>query len=194
MTNDEKIVPAAKPTLKRRWFQFSLRTLLIGTAVIGGVADRGLRWIAPAQRQRAAVQMVERLGGSVTYADAQAKGSWIVTRLRDWLPRDYVDNVVGVSFIMTQVADADLVHLNGFRNLVQLELSGTAVTDEGLTHLRGLTLLRVIYLDGTQVTDVGLIHLKGLASPEGDLPRQYSGDRRGVTSFERTHATGGDLP
>src|SRR5687768_7284199 len=72
---------AAKPRARRRWFQFSLRALFVGVTVIGVLLAVGLRWIAPAQRQRAAVQMVERLEGFVVYADAEADEGWLTTWL-----------------------------------------------------------------------------------------------------------------
>ena len=64
MTTDQ---PApSKP--RRRWFQFSLRTLLVAVAV---VAVRLALTANAARKQRAAVAAIEALGGSVRYEHEQ---------------------------------------------------------------------------------------------------------------------------
>src|SRR5688572_24747048 len=55
----ERVAPA-KP--KRRWFQFSLATLLLLTLACAVVLAL---WAASAERQRRAVEYVEGLGGDV---------------------------------------------------------------------------------------------------------------------------------
>lgn len=157
--------PAAQP--KRRWFQFSVRGLLIGTAVVAvGLAILDWRWIEPAQRRRAAVKMVERLGGKVKYADVpwhhRVHESWATQKLRNWLPREYFDDVQVVSLTSTRVTDAELFHLKGLVALKYLELNRTPVTDAGLVHIREVTSLEWLYLKDTKVTDVGLVHLREL--------------------------------
>src|SRR5205823_1776920 len=101
--------PAAKP--KHRWYQFSLRTLLITMVVLSAAMAVGLRWVAPAQRQRAVVRWVEKVGGEVYYRAVPVDEARIVKKLRDWLPRDYFDEIDTVNLVRTQVTDADLVHL-----------------------------------------------------------------------------------
>lgn len=151
--------PAAKP--KRRWFQFSLRTLLIGTAVVGAFLGVMLRWIAPAQRQRAAVLIVERLGGKVEYEKAAPGESWFAHKLRRWLPRYFFDAVVTLYF-RSAVADKDLLCLSRFKQLEGVCLIGTEATDAGVRYLSELERLTYVELDGTRITDVGLAHLSGL--------------------------------
>src|SRR5262245_13049842 len=72
----------------RRWLQFRLRTLLIGTAVVAVFLGVAVRWIAPAQRQRAAVRWAAAVGGWAVYRESPTDQSWLVTKLRSLLPRD----------------------------------------------------------------------------------------------------------
>lgn len=161
--------PTAKP--RRRWFQFSLRTLLIGTAVVAVFCAIGLRWIVPAQRQRAAVKMVKDAKGFVQYADPEAHEWRIVSTLRDWLPRDFFDPVVAASFefrgvpraVPLPLTDADMNALVGFPQLQELNLGSTKITDAGLAHVQVLSQLRSLDIDGTMTSDLGLAHLHDLA-------------------------------
>jgi hypothetical protein len=61
--------------------------------------------------------------------------------LRRWLPRDYTDNVVGISFMLGN-SDSDLVHLLPFKDLRERFIDGEQVTDAGLRKLSGLTELQ----------------------------------------------------
>lgn len=160
-TEDQSVI---HPQPSRRWHQFSLRTLLIGTTIVGALLGVSLRWIVPSQRQRMAVRMVERTGGKIVYTDAPAGEARFVTRLRDWLPRDYFDHVVLIDLSNRPVTDADLAHVKGLAELSWLSLYNTQVTDAGLVHLQGLRRLTQLYLYNAQVSDAGLVHLRGLTA------------------------------
>src|SRR4051812_488751 len=115
-------VAAAKsivPTHKRRWFQFSLRTLLAGMTAVAFYLAVLSMWIAPAQRQRAAVGKIHRFGGSVQYAFPPRDESSAVRNLRTWLAQDYFDSVIDVhmSYPSQKLMDADLVHVEAFPKL-----------------------------------------------------------------------------
>jgi Leucine-rich repeat (LRR) protein len=142
------------PKPKRRWFQFSLRTLLLtmflAACLVGWVAWR-LR--APNLKK------LEAVGGRV------------------WGKGDGPREVCFVSYICTPygsflderneaVADADLWHLKAVPNLRSLELSHTNISDDGLVHLRRLRTLAVLELEDARVTDAGLAHLKQLPQLE----------------------------
>ena len=161
---------------RRRWWQISLRTLLI--------LALGLSWfVIRGERQRRSVASFEAMGGVVFY-DTPEERFLDLTR---WLPRDYLDNVThvrlvghrmtdagaahlgvltrlqGVDLRATPLTDAGLVHLHGLSRLKWLNLSGTQVTDVGVAHLQSSGRLETLDLDGTQVTDAGLAHLKDLS-------------------------------
>src|SRR5687768_10143976 len=120
-------VAAAKP--KRRWFQFSLATLLLLTLACAVVL--GL-WVAPAARERRAVEFVEGLGGHVEYADEGDEAALAPAWLRKWLGPDYFQSVRGVALYHTQVSDAGLAQLKELTTLEGLHLGGTQVGDAGL--------------------------------------------------------------
>ncbi len=54
------------------------------------------------------------------------------------------------------IDDDELVHLQGMRDLLYLDLSRTPITDAGLLHLQGLERLEVLQLWHTSITDAGL--------------------------------------
>ena len=118
------------PTPKRRWYQFSLRALLVFVVLV----SIGMSWVAVrkqrVRRQREAVRAIEKLGGDVRYEEAQ-------TPVPRWLRE-----LLGDDFFFLKV---DTVHL-----------SGTEVTDVGLEHLKWLATLEALFLSNTQVTDAGL--------------------------------------
>jgi hypothetical protein len=168
------------------------RPLWIGLAallvIVTGIA---LRVGIPIYRQRAAIQVVEALGGRV---ETRVKvPDWIKKRFGlsaaekiDWLfsyvitvNLGYLDVVDSkLEFIRvfidleslyihgTEVTDSGLGHLQGLTKLQRLSLKGTQVTDTGLNHLQGLTNLESLFLNGTQVTDAGLKHLQRLTKLE----------------------------
>lgn len=81
---------------RRRWFQFSLRTLLIVMIAVGSLAGLvGIR-LQRARRQHEAAVAIRRLEGTVEYS--QAQGTPLVVRdlLEAQLGRDFFDSVVAV--------------------------------------------------------------------------------------------------
>ncbi|NQU19726.1 MAG: hypothetical protein HQ567_00475 [Candidatus Nealsonbacteria bacterium] len=172
---------------KRRWYQYSLRSLLVFVVV----ASIGFSWLATrlkrakARHQAAAeVQKVaaeiQSLGGSVDI-DCLDEPNWFDRLLGDpGVLR--VDHVRGgsefgslgmkklkglndlriLNLFLAEVTDADLVYLEGLDNIEHLSLRGSPITDAGLKHLEGMTNLRYLNLAQTQVTGRGLEHLKGL--------------------------------
>lgn len=150
----------AKP--QRRWYQFSVKELLVGTALVAvalGMAWQG--WIVPTQRQRAAVRRMCEMGGTVRYwMDTRDGEIGAIARLFQWLPRELFDDVRFVDLGGSQVSDAELIHLGGFKSLEALYLHDANVTDAGLTNLSRLTTLRRLALDNTRVTSSGVADLQ----------------------------------
>lgn len=151
-----------KPNSQRRWFRFSLRTLLL----VVTVACVGFGWMGhklrQAERQREAVAAIRELGAWVHYdsdvypPDHKRRPSW----LRQSIGEDVFANVVDVRW--ERASDDALVHLAALPKLEHLNLAGSEITDNGLTHLRPLKHLRSLDLASTKVTDTGLMHLRPL--------------------------------
>jgi hypothetical protein len=119
----------AKPKL--RWFQYSLRTLLVFVTLCAIPCS----WLAvkmqQAKRQREAVAAIEKLGGTVFWSEPSGL-AWMQSLLGDDL----------------------------FRHVESVYLNDTEVTDAGLEHLTGLNMLQVLSLYQTKVTDAGVKKLK----------------------------------
>src|SRR5262245_46529558 len=155
--------------LKRRWFRFSLRTLLIVVTVVGvwlGIV------VNHARGRREAIRAVDELGG--TYGVRILGPKW----LRDWVggERYFYDAVRVACGTGNQgyqpnhpFKNEDLArmihHLKAFSHLTQLHLTNTNITDNGLHALKDLPDLTDLYLDHTQVSDRGIAvleHIKTL--------------------------------
>ncbi|MCX7424285.1 MAG: hypothetical protein NTW96_01400 [Planctomycetia bacterium] len=150
--------PSPSRPRRRRWFQYSLRTLLLVVtvaAVLLGI------WTGRARRQKEAVEAIRELGGYVGYssADGDAPGpDW----LRKWLGIDYFDSVVCVYVVGDGFTDDDLEQLQSLRGLKSLCLLAPNITDAGLEHVGHLHDLKILWLGGPGITDAGFAHLKHL--------------------------------
>jgi len=143
---------------KRRWHQFSLRTLLIFVTVLAvGPGSWVIYERTKAQRQKAAVSLLGK-----QHSEVHSRLSW----MQALLVEDAPGNVVGVSLRNRQVSDADLAPLADLPDLIWLDLDGTPLSDQGLVHLAGLKKLRRLRLDETQITDAGLANVANLTQLE----------------------------
>ena len=168
---------AHKP--KRRFFRYSLRTMLVVVLVL----SVWLGWMANrAAKQRRAVALVKELGGSVTY-DCQARftttggsrrnlvvntGEMTIYEpppeddlLHKYIGHDWFHDVGHVVLVGTDVTDEQLEQVvDGLPNIVQLTLINCCITDAGLEHLALLKKLETVFLHGTSVTDDGIARLE----------------------------------
>lgn len=149
------IEPTATPTPRRRWLQYSLRTLLVLVLLL----SLPLAWFAlkirKAERQRQAVDAIATLGGWVRY-DYQFNSSGVYIQgarppgpewLRKLVGHDLFTHVTMVSLqpryrfslAVNRIGDDALEHLRQFTELQRLSLLSTKVTDAGLEHLGGLS-------------------------------------------------------
>lgn len=110
-------------------------------------------------RQRAVVQAIERLHGSVEYDDLSST-SVVRTWLARWLGREAIANVNAVYLAGASIIDDDLTWLKELPRLRIVVLTSSPVTDAGLPHLRGLTHLETVDLRFTGVTDDGVASLR----------------------------------
>jgi hypothetical protein len=130
-----------------------------------------------AEKQRAVVEVIQRLRGSVRY-DYQRdleKGLYAPppgpAALRERYGLDMVATVERVSFGPRTGAD-DILDDAGLRevdgplralpHLTSLDICGKGVTDAGLKHLAGLSQLKELSIYGTSITDSGLEQIQGL--------------------------------
>ncbi len=176
------------PQHKLRWFQFSLRTLLVVMTLICVFLGMVFNYVVlPAERQRAAVQAIAKfqlspkyrtdpLASPLTltnpfssplavYASAPKDEFWLIDKLRSILPRDYFYAVLAVDLTGCEFQDLDLVVLKQLPRLRSLGLSDTNVTDAGLENLKDLVDLEELELGRRKrenLSDIGIAHLKNL--------------------------------
>ena len=128
---------------KRRWFQYSLRTLLVLVTLFAVACSWYDYEMRKAAKRRAAIVKIEKLGGAVRYYDASYKYTrgkprqWF-SWLRNIHGDEHLGNAVSVRFY-DSLTDADLVHLGALVNLEELWFWEGPITDAGLVHLKGLT-------------------------------------------------------
>ena len=162
---------------RRRWFQCSLRTILLGTALIACELGRFVRKVDRAGR---AVAAIEEVGAFWACAGRSRDPGKIEAWLRRRLPPAYFDDVIIVhADHNAQITDTVAAHLSALTSLEQLDLRGTRVTDAGVAHLSALTSLHYLYLSGTQVSDAGLAHFPALRVAGRALSQRDERDLRG---------------
>jgi hypothetical protein len=172
LSSADSPVPAKKS--KRRWFQFSLRSLLIFT-MICAVASAWLgRKMEQKRREQEAVKAIVKLGGLVGYDSEEItkdrNGQMRVAGPRgpDWLRRFlgeyFFSEIRFVSLNNVRDIDAALAKVSGLAQVQMLSFGvrGSDVTDATLVRLNGLPQIQGLSLQGTKVTDAGLVNLKGL--------------------------------
>ena len=146
------------PKPKCRWFQYSLRTLL----VVMLWASIGMSWVGvkiwQAKREREAVETIQKFGGGVNWHKLSGP-KW----LQLLVGVDIFNNVRIVNIAGTKVNDAGLESLKCLPQLQWLDLGYTQITDADLEHLQGSSQLQVLLLSETKVTDAGLKYLDGLS-------------------------------
>jgi hypothetical protein len=176
----------AEPRRRLRWYQFSLRTLLIAVTLIACACSWFTVQIQRADQQYDAAEILSHFGYSVEY-DYEYPREWGQTKsppAPEWIlnlvGEDFIYNVHAVgeypnySFIRPPnethppvMTDADMEvfqHLPRLRILrLQNNLGDSAqLTDDGIFNLESLKLLETLDLSGTAITDAGLAHIEGL--------------------------------
>ena len=150
--------------LFRRRFQFNLRSLLL---LVVAVAIPS-RWfsveVTKARKQKEAVEMVVKLGGTVNYDyEDDGHGNFDESAmprgpepLRKLLGDGFFADVVVVDLSKTEVTDAQLENLNAFPELMNLYICDTKITDSGVKRLAGLKNLQSVALGSPRITDMAI--------------------------------------
>ncbi len=163
-------MPADQPPKlkqKLRWYQFSLRTLLIFVTLVAVACS----WFAvktqQARRQKEIVDAVYRLGGCVQY-DYQWKVYMEFTIPKPpvrpfWLckllGRDFFCNVKFVDLSSLKDTCVDLDMLKSLKEVKEIDLHNTRISDNELICLEGLRELEYLTVEDTKVTDAGVAKL-----------------------------------
>jgi len=148
---------------RRRWLKFSLGGLLLAITLLclllGWQADR-------VARQRRAVEMVERLGGSIFYRhqlvsrgyhdpSLPAPGpEWLKTLVgEDWFRTADAVFLIGSP---TALSDSDFALLSDLPYLQELYVADSPVTDRQMQYLARLHRLELLCLPKANLSDAGL--------------------------------------
>lgn len=167
-----------------RWPTYSIRSLLLFMAV----ASLPMIEIAKAHHRSRIVNMIEELGGVVTYegepfprlGSTMGFDGEVVPRRGLWqrwtpawliqvLGKDCFYEVVAIQFVIRsnmrfEFGDAECEQLRVFDKIELLRLDCTEVTNESLATIGSFQKLRGLDLNQTRVTDDGLPRLAGLKS------------------------------
>ncbi len=152
---------------RRRWFQFSVRSVLIAMTLFG--VWFGLR-MDRARRQQKAVAVLRERGGVLYESQFQCEGlsarfgkaaPWGPKWLRAIVGDDFFDRV-RAAWLTESPNDDDLTYLRDLPDIESLIISSNYVTGKGVEHLQGLTSLKELILGRNKLTDADLAHLEPL--------------------------------
>ncbi len=163
---------AEPPKRSRRWFQFSLRTLLI-FAIVFAIPCAWLgRKIERKRREREVVNAIVKLGGEVSYDYQFDPSGYRIPNphlpgpewLRQLLGENFFTDVEVMGITITPDAEAALANVRGLTQLKILWLWGrrNTVSDAWIVNLKALTQLKELTLGNIKITDAGLESLKDL--------------------------------
>jgi hypothetical protein len=138
---------AEPPKRKRRWFQFSLRTLMIGTVVVAVIAGWLGRGIEHNRRESEVAKAVTSIGGTIFYDYERWGGGWSRGPkpngpgwLRAILGENCFSEVTFVGLSDTIVTDADLPaieqNMSHLAHLKMLDVTRTKISAAGVKHLK----------------------------------------------------------
>jgi Leucine-rich repeat (LRR) protein len=170
----------ATPKPKLRWYQYSLRTLLVVVFLFALALSPLRSRLDDARTECSAVEALDRVGACVSYTsseglasdsrfDSSVQQSTTTRRIDEWLRVRLFGRVVAVHFYdfsgrgqsNRTLTDA-FARLEDLRQTQLVELDHTRVTDADLIHLRSLHHLRTLYLWGTKIGDEGIANIANL--------------------------------
>ena len=161
--------PPTKPR-RRRWLQFSLRSLLIFTTLCAVAAALLARRMEQKGNERDAVEAIRRAGGTVRYGYQYDRSGKAVPNamptgwawLRVLLGDNFFSEVDSV-FLYAPVRCRALGRADpGTKDLKRLELVGEKPADDDLDYIVRLPRLTTFGVPGNKITDVGLAKICAL--------------------------------
>jgi hypothetical protein len=158
--------PSAAPPKRRRRFQFSLRTMMVFTAICAVGCGWLFRRVEQKRKEREAVEALRRNFVAECFYDYQLDGSGAEPPGPGWLRSVFGENFFAAVTIanfggMRSARESSLVRIEAMPDLVELNMPLCDLSDQGLVHLQGLTKLRELNLSGTNVGD-GIVCLSKL--------------------------------
>ena len=148
---------------RRRFFQVSLRTLLILTTLVAIALGILTRVHHRVQEQKIAVARIKALGGQVVYDYEEGKPSAKQKRappgwpwLRKLVGDEYFQDVVGITLDGTPVSDTDLNIIGKLRGMKTLSTIGREKTENGRYIIRWSKFPEPVF---SRITDDGLRRL-----------------------------------
>ena len=154
----EKMSQKPKSNLRWRWRSFSLRAMLVLTAVfsvyIASVVRSDLK-------RRSAADAIAVYGGRVSWE--QRGPTWLASLIG----RDLYARPKEIGFLNESLPDKALALLDGLQDAEQLLIAqNDTFTGVGFEHLDGFHKLRFLHVYNTPLTDEGVSKLPKLASLE----------------------------
>ena len=169
----DPISPPIKPT-KRRWLQFSLRTMLIVTAVFSA-------WLAfvyvPAKRADRAIKALQAVGVQVSYDYQHVSGtarhlySFRVPQpgspfLRAIFGDGFFQHADGIMLNNKPLKAEDVKLVERLPTISELWFDGCGIGDESMVYFSNLRNLDFLLLRDNHITDLGLAKLEQLTALE----------------------------
>ena len=162
-----------KPKPRRRWLQFSLRTLFIVVTVfcvwLGFVVSK-------AREQRLAVEAIRAVGGYVSYNYQYSAQVGVLgwpkvlgnpppplpgpVWLRKLIGTEYFSIATEVWLSGQRTNDIPFSAIQRLRKLTGLTIHDTKITDTELEHLQGLASLKTLYFVNVEISDEGIKKLE----------------------------------
>jgi hypothetical protein len=146
------------PAPSRRWFRFSLRTLLAAVAVLA-IVFGWVAWRLDRAREQGRVLADLYSATGVSFVGFDMPKSSPESLKTQWVFGHFfrVDRLeIGP---LPHTPDNALKHLPRLPQLEKLKIESDAITDDGLRHLLGIKRLRVLGIVSAQLTDDGLLIL-----------------------------------
>jgi hypothetical protein len=157
--------PVEKPVKRKlRWYQFSLRSLLIFVTLFAVACSWFAVKMGQAKRQREAIQVIQKAGGNVAYdyeetaprTRSSSGKPWEPEWLSKLLSEDFFHDPVYFSLSGSPKDEGWLKAVNSLPSLKTLLLWSENISNQTLDHLAELPNHEELHLTGSSVTDQGL--------------------------------------